>query len=366
MKEKDFQRKIEKLRLLLGTKKIDAILLDSQTNFKWLTGGGNNFVLKTMDNALNTLVVTEGEVYLLATASDLNRLMDEELGEFNIKPCKYDWYNESVTVGLQRIGIDIKNTGSDIGLPEAVSVEDDIKRIRSILTDLEVENLKSYSLAFSKVLTGFCNKIKPGVSELEIEAELTKQLRLKGYVPAVLLVGSDERVYRYRHPVATEKKVATYVLIGSCVEREGLQISLSRAVSFGTTTPELVKRQHSVNLIEANCYHRCKPGVSLGELFNVVKDAYEKAGFPEEWKNHTQGGVIAYSPREFMVTEGEKYILSNNTAVSFNPTIAGVKSEDVAVIEGNIIHQISIDPDWPCEEITVEDMTFKKPLIMQL
>jgi hypothetical protein len=54
-----------------------------------------------------------------------------------------------------------------------------------------------------------------------------------GISPDCVLVGSDERIMKYRHPMPTDRTIDKLMMIVLGAEQAGLNVSLTRFVSFG-------------------------------------------------------------------------------------------------------------------------------------
>jgi Xaa-Pro aminopeptidase len=365
MVKEEYQIKERRLRDLLERRNLAGIILSTLTNFLWLTGGKRNQIIQNADISLVHLLITKNKRYLFATRSDADRIMDEELSDLGFELVLYDWYNQSFVDALQTIGIN-GTIGCDFSYEEFPNIEEDIAKLRVSLTEYEVKRVKTLCRDYTEFLTDFCFSLKPGGTEKDIVCDLHCKCVKRNIFPLVLMVGSDERVFAYRHPVATNKKVKEYVLIATVVERDGLNVSMSRSVYFGTLPAELKKKQTAVNTIESAYYFHSLPGTSLGDLFDIGKEAYAKLGYPNEWENHTQGGIVGYKPRELLVTEDCEIEIHRNNVLGWNPTIRGVKAEDFILVGEKEVEQLSIDPRWPYEEIQVHTKTFQKPKILEI
>jgi Xaa-Pro aminopeptidase len=365
MIEEELQIKEVKIRDLMERKHFAGIILSTQTNFLWFTGGRRNQIIKNADTSLVHLLITKNKKYLLSTRSDADRIMDEELAELGFEPVLYDWYRHSYLDALDKIGL--KGViGCDFYHTNFPNIEEDLKQMRISLSDFEVGRVKELCKEYTRLLTDFCLNLKPGVAENDLAADLQYACVKSNIDPFVLMVGSDERINKYRHPVATDKKVQKYVLIATCVERDGINVTLSRSVYFGKIPDELEKKQNAVNVIEATYFAHALPETPLRDLFAIGKAAYSKLGYPKEWKNHTQGGIVGYTPREYPVTQDSEIKVGINNLFGWNPTIRGVKAEDFIVVQKDGIEQLTIDPRWPFEEIQIDGKVFRKPKILEI
>ena len=361
----EIEIKTVKLRQLINRKQLSGILLSSQTNFLWLTGGRRNEVIKNYDISLVYLFITKDDKYLISSSSDSARVMDEELSGLGFNLIKYDWYNQS-PINIISKHYPAAKIGADFYDPNLEFLEDDLARLRIDLTKSEIDRIRKFCMDYSMFFTDFCLQLKPGFLEEEIAYDFTYRLLKKGIRVPVILVGSDERVFKYRHPVATSKKVEKYILLATVAERDGVNISVSRSVYFGKAPEDLNKRQEAVNYIEAIYCSKSKPGEKLKNILESGKEAYKGVSYENEWKNHTQGGIVAYQPREVLATESCDLQLSSNNLVSWNPTVPGAKAEDIILIKDNGAEQLSIDKRWPCSEIKIGNEKYLKPKILEL
>ena len=96
-----------------------------------------------------------------------------------------------------------------------------------------------------------------------------------------------------------------------------------------------------------------RPGRSLGEIFRDGQAAYARVGFPDEWRQHHQGGVVGYEPREYLGMPDSADKVSIGQALAWNPSIAGAKVEDTILVapQGNEI--ITSIAGWPAISVAV-------------
>jgi Xaa-Pro aminopeptidase len=356
--------KHERVSKLLERKRIEGLLMAKSSNFKWFSCGGSNDVIKNNDSSLVYLFVTGNKRYLIATGSDGYRIMEEELKGLDFELVLYDWYNETFYDALKKIGV--KKVGADFDTESVLFLEEEIAKIRTELTGSEIERYKVMCREYTNIFTDYCLTIKPGLTEIEVAAGLSYQCARKGINFAVLMVGSDGRLFSYRHPCATNKKIDKYVFIATVAERNGLCVNFTRSIYFGKTPDELLKKQDAVNQVESEIQYNARPGITLGKLFEKLKDAYKSAGFPGEWKNHLQGGILGYLPLEFLIIENSDIVLKENNIMGLNPTIQGTKSEDPILVTGSGPIQFSIDDRWPFKEYDIKGESFIRPLIMEI
>ena len=101
-------------------------------------------------------------------------------------------------------------------------------------------------------------------------------------------------------------------------------------------------------------------------IFKKIVETYERAGFPDEWKRHHQGGVIGYLPRERLATPSEThYAISSCEAMAWNPTVEGTKSEDTILVGSGPIEVLTRSGNWPEITVHLSGQAFPRPAILR-
>jgi Xaa-Pro aminopeptidase len=146
------------------------------------------------------------------------------------------------------------------------------------------------------------------------------------YRPGVVLIATDERVDRYRHPIPTEKKLRDYGMLVLGGSKWGLQVSITRFVSFHPLGDELKRKWRDVSTIAAYFTRATRPGERWSEIFRGATELYRELGWGEEWELHHQGGPTGYRGREFTANFDSPGTVAAVQAAAWNPSITGTKS----------------------------------------
>jgi antitoxin VapB len=263
---------------------------------------------------------------------------------------------EKLTSGL--------SIGADFTYPEAINLSRELAVARSYLDAEEQERFRSLSALCALAMDQAIRSIKPGMTEFQIAALLSSATQAQGVLPIVNLIATDERIYNFRHPLPTDKKMDRYAMLVLCGRQYGLVCSLTRLVHFGSLADELQQKAQAVAYIDAAMIAATRPGKKLNEVFQATKDAYAKVGFADEWQLHHQGGPAGYDPREFIATEAVDVPVGLGQAYAWNPSITGCKSEDTILIgeDGNEI--MSSIEGWPSISVDVDGQTIERPTIL--
>jgi Xaa-Pro aminopeptidase len=139
-----------------------------------------------------------------------------------------------------------------------------------------------------------------------------------------------------------------------CARRYGLVVSLTRMVSFTPVSAELRRKHDAVCRVDASLILNSKPGVSYGEVLRRGILEYERAGFPEEWKLHHQGGPTGYVGRTVKVSPTTTLPVQASQAAAWNPSITGTKSEDTILIREKGFELLTQPRDWPLLKVSLD------------
>ena len=220
--------------------------------------------------------------------------------------------------------------------------------LRALRRGLAPEELARYRVAGAEVAGVFVDilaGLRPDQRELEVAGALAGALVARGFTAPVVLVGGERRAPVYRHPLPTEVPLGRFALLAVTAERDGLHTSMTRIVSFGDPPPGLVECVRISAEVDAAVLGASRPGRTLGELFTVLQAAYARAGLPEEWRHHHQGGIAGYLGREVFATPGDETELPPACALAWNPSVAGGgKSEDTALVTADGVEIITRTP----------------------
>ncbi|MBS3971111.1 MAG: M24 family metallopeptidase [Clostridia bacterium] len=355
------EARVEKLCLDLG---LDGLCFFKFTNFAWFTGGGTNRVVTGSERGCSFILYLRGSIYVFAPINEIDRITAEQIPFEHYEAVTYDWFANPINVLKDKIK-DLK-VGSDVPIPGLELVSDEIDRLRFSLTQSEVAKAQEIALICSERITSACVDARPGISEQEITARISGELLEQGVKPAVLLVGTDDRVFTCRHPVPTGKKLEKYGLISLVGEKWGIHITLTRAFYLGKLPEDIRKKQLMVCQVDGAMIANTIPGEESDLAFKACQNEFARLGYPDEWKCHHQGGAIGYAPREFRAGERSEKVQVNQM-FGWNPTLKGTKSESTILVkaDGSALILDVVPAWWPTAIVDLGDKQIVRPLILE-
>jgi antitoxin VapB len=351
----EHQDKLDRLAGVARAAGADAVLLAAHHNIAWLTGGRHNRIDTTRETGTARLLLSpDGRRYVLANAIEMPRMSEEVLAGLDYSPIEYPWVDDQDPGHAVRAARAVLKPGAviaaDAPLPETIAVEPMLMHARALLTDGEIDRYRKLGHDAGLAMGNVCRSLAPGDLEIDIAHTVTSAAADFRARAVVALVGADERLRRYRHPVPTPTRWKHAVMVALCAERDGLIVSLSRVVAAGAPA-DLEIRTAAAASVFGRALAATRPGATGSQLYDTFVRAYADAGYPGEELKHHQGGAIGYRAREWVAHPRSTEVVQARQAFAWNPTIAGTKVEDTALVIGDRIELITSTPDWPAIEL---------------
>lgn len=344
----EIEIKQERIIKLLDEKSLDGIILTKNSNISWLTGGMENRIVFVSEEGAVKLIVFKDKILVLTNNIEAERVTKEEgLDKEDFQFTVNQWYERDLLDGLIRK----YRLGSDYYFPQVNNLQEEIKQLRFSLLPEEIKRYRILGRETSKIVSKICKNIRPGETENEIRGRLAQYLWSKNINPHLILIGSDERIFAYRHPIPKDKKIRKYVMVVVCAERDGLIVNMTRFVYFGLLPQELKEKLYAVAKVNASFITNTRTGKKVADIFQEGIRTYGEVGYPDEWKLHHQGGATGYETRDYIATPNFLHIVQPNQAFAWNPSIKGVKSEDTIIVNETENEIITDDPEWPKVEV---------------
>ncbi|MBN1675605.1 MAG: M24 family metallopeptidase [Kiritimatiellae bacterium] len=359
----DIAEKVKRVREFMASQRCDAVLIGRADNFAWLTCGGNNKVVKSWETGFGFLLITPDAVKLIAQVMDGPRIRDDELQGMAVEYVPLHWYEPSKedTVAALTKG---KKVLADCPIPGATVAPGLLYALHYPLTDKEIARLKWLGARSDAILRQVADSVTPGMREVEVANRLQAEYALSGIDGDVLLVGSDERTARYRHPNPSDKPVDKWLLLHPAVQKWGLHANVTRHVSFGEPAAEIRKKYDTACRVHATALSMCEPGTRFSDILAAQKETYKACGFEEEWRLHFQGGITGYLLADPTLCTAPQNEVRMNMAYDWFITVTGVKSEELSINTRAGVETPSLAGNWPTTPYDANGKTFAMPEIL--
>ena len=354
---------IVSLRDLAAEHRTPGIVLTSPAAVAWATAGMNVPIDRSAGIDTVWVVVGPDRCVLLTTGVEAPRLAAEhDLGALGLELIAGPWWDESelVTTAAAVSRAPADQLGSDGHAGFGVDLSTVLALARLTLDPWERQQLVALGRDASAAVQGALRHWRPGQSDREVAARIAAAVELRGAQAPVLLVGGDDRLRRFRHPVAVGVPLVTTVMAVLVASRGGQHVALTRYASAHEVDAELAAGLVTTRRIHRRVLAACLPGATAGAVLDELATAYADEGFPDAWQQHYQGGPIGYRQREFEIAPHQTTSpwwttrLAAGTAVAWNPSLpGGPKDEDTYLIDqAGLPDQagltpVTVTPDWP-------------------
>lgn len=365
---------VSRLRHLADERGLDGIVLSSPAAVAWATGGMNTAIDRALPIDMVFVAVSATAQVLITTEVEYPRILaDSDPLACGFTVVAVPWYEPNAFVGTctQYLGVAPSRIGTDGHPAFGVDISDDLVIARMALTGFGEAALRALGRDTTHALESALRTWRPGTTDREVQSEMVRRLELAGAEAVVALVAGDKRVDALRHPLALGRPVHERLMAVVVSRRGGLNVAVTRFVSAQAPSRELAERFWAVRQIESAVLGACRPGATYGAATSALVEAYASAGYAEAWREHWQGGPIAYGTREFELAPGFEQSpfwsleLAPGHGLAWNPSLSGgAKVEDTFLLTSRGLECVTSPIDWPTEE--VEGSLEPRPAVLVL
>jgi Xaa-Pro aminopeptidase len=363
------------LRELVADSGASGLALTTPGAVAWATGGANPPIDRAAPSDPSWVVVPAGgakQIQVVTTVVEAPRLRAE--GPFG----ELGW--PIVEVGWSEAADFVRAAETILGCPAAAvaadghpafghDASDAVIARRMALSLGEMDDLRALARDATAAVESALRIWRPGATDRAVAGAVAARVEAVGASAPVLLVGGDDRLRRFRHPVAVGRPMHDVAMVVLVAARGGLHVALTRYAARPAAIEQLGPGLDAVRAVHCAVLERCRPGVSAAELLGALDEAYEATGHAGAWREHYQGGPIGYAQREFELAPGQddsiwwKFPLPENSAVAWNPSVGGgAKDEDTYLLGADGVEWLTASNDWP----RVRCGRFERPAVLRV
>ena len=297
------------------------------------------------------------------------RRVREELLPAGVDLVVVPWWDADalVTAACDVLGAPATHIGSDGHPAFGHDLDDELTRIRLVLDEDERARLRTLGQNAARAVEDALRTWQPGETDTAIAGRIANFVEQFGGDAPVLLVGADDRLRRYRHPVAVGEATHDRVMAVLVARHLGLHVALTRYVSAGDTS-EFEAQLDVPRAIHRDVLRAGVPGATYGSVLSSLADSYSLHGHAGVWREHYQGGPIGYAQREFEIAPVQRdspwwdQQIDENTAMAWNPSLAGgLKDEDTYLVTAGGVELVTDSSRWPMDS----DVVLPRPMVLK-
>ncbi len=339
---------IKDLQKLLGEQKSGTCaLIISPENRKYFTGfeSSDGFLLVSPDRAV---FITDGR-YIEAAEKQISNCEVKLLGKTypQIAEILNEMNCSRLLVESTRMTVSTYNSLK--GVLKKIPVSTDttldalINTLRSVKTEIEVENIVKAQRIAEDAFEHILKLIKVGVTEKEIALELDFYMLRHGgeglSFETIAVSGANSSM---PHGVPSNKKIENgdFITMDFGTIINGYHSDMTRTVAVGFATDEMKNVYDTVLKAQENCLENIKAGISCKDGDEFARSVIRDAGYGQYF-THSTGHGVGVEIHEFPnLSPASDSILQVGNIVTVEPGIYipenfGVRIEDMALITEN-------------------------------
>jgi Xaa-Pro aminopeptidase len=355
MNQTDFR--LQRIRERFSSWGIDAILIDSSTNRRWLSGfsGSSGRLLITRQQAI---LATDSRYWeqARAEAPDFELYEDQRQHKDTVKLIR--------SVNAERIGLEANQvTLSEAAKLESipnvtwVRLEQPVEPLRQIKSVSEIEAIRTAAAITDQAMALVPQLVCPGINERELAWELEKTMRESGAdamaFPLIVAFGPNSALPHHQ-PSDRKLQVGEIVLVDMGAEFNGYKSDLTRTFFTGNVADEqFLSVYNLVNSALLAAVNNIQPEISSKTAHGLAMDVISDGGHREHFSHGLGHGVgLDIHEEPFLSATRPVKKITADMVITIEPGIylpgwGGVRIEDLVLVTETGVETISKCPKIP-------------------
>ena len=344
------KQKINKIRSKIRSLNVDGILLNDESNIKYIAGyytqGAMLYIGKKKEaiyfidpmnfdlckkslNCEDINIVTFNENYSINILAYIRKIKPKDIG-IDLKTYSASLY-KNLTKNLPGIKIISENNGSSIA-----SICEDMRMIK---TEDEIKIIRKIAKDTVKIWKQVKKELTPGVTEIKIASIINMLIHEKGYTnsfPTIACVG-ENTAYPHAIPGKSTLKVNEHVMVDFGVKYRGYCSDLTRVGYKGRISPKIAALEDMVKRSQDIAIKNIKAGVKVKTVVKKAHDVFYNNDC-DKYILHGLGHGLGLDIHEKpFLRENSESKLSSNMVITVEPGlyakgIGGIRIEDMVLV----------------------------------
>lgn len=335
--------KLEQVHEILNHKRLDAMIVLSDFNRRYLSG---------FTGTSGALIITHNKNYLVTDFRYIEQAT-KQAPEFEIINRQNGLITEIKNIleqaQLSNIGFEGHQISYDTyvelnkGMITLISISDSIDKIREVKSEEEIKLIRKAAEIVDKTYDYILTVVKVGMSEREIKALLeSKMLELGADGPSFDTIVASGYRGALPHGVASDKLIekGDMITLDFGAYYRGYCSDITRTFAVGEPDPKMKEIYNIVLSSQIKAIDEIRPGMTVQEADALSRDYIDAHGYGQEF-GHSLGHGIGLDIHEGpLLSKNSIGELQVNNCVTIEPGIyvdglGGVRIEDDILITEN-------------------------------
>ncbi len=337
-----------------------ALVLQSPANIAWLTAADHPARCGASTTA--SLFVTPDARVIVCNNAETTQYCEHlaaGLG-FQLKERSWTEPRSSMLADLCRG----RKVASDGCMAGAVDVGLHVQGMRLPLSSFDINRIRQAGRLVAHAVEATGRGLVAGRTEADIAGELSHRLIRHGVTPERLQVWGDGHGRRFRQWTYSDAPVLRSCTISAVARSQGLYVGVSRTVTFGDPSAEILEAYEKAALVTATGMFFTQSGWELFEVWQRVKRIYEKCGADEEWRLAEQADVVEFDYGAVPLMPTSEFRLFPGVPIFWHPSVAMIGMGETVLATERGAEWLTPCTDWPRVPITVKGTPVEVPGIL--
>ena len=262
-----------------------------------------------------------------------------------------------------------KQVALDMRLDDRPSLRAAIHGVCRQLSNAERISIRRLGRMLALCVETTAAMIKSGETEREVAAQLVHRMMREGIQPVHIQVLADDRARQYRSAAPKNHPITTWAVISATGRRDGLEVSLTRCVCFGTPKVEQIRDFEVAAMAQTTGTFFTRPEESISVIAPKVRRILEKNGFADEWGRESSlasaGRPVSELPS--ISTTPNMAIIPSNSAWAWQVGVGSARVADTIVTDDAGFECITVAKHsiWPTMEIAIKGQSIRRPSFLR-
>lgn len=342
-----------KINKIIESGTADAYFITTPVNVSYLTGFSGDS---------SELLITPKSVYFF-TDSRYTLLAEKELENIEIITTKANDRLNSIskilrnngvkTIGVEKDGLSLNQFSGyeeKFNIDSWIDISSVLLKYRAKKSPVEIENIKIAARGNEFVLEKLIKLIKPGVSELDIKAELLYLIYKQGMESAfapIVAAGLNSAV-PHAVPTGYKLKDGDILTLDFGCKYSGYCSDITRTFAVGNIDEQLKKIYDIVREAQQNALDYSKVDNNAAKIDKIAREHIAKNGYGDYFGHGTGHGVGMLIHELPVLNPSSTDIIENDMVFTIEPGIyvpglGGVRIEDTCIGNKGSVYSFTKD-----------------------
>jgi Xaa-Pro aminopeptidase len=336
--------RINRLRLSFSSLQADAFLVTHLPNIQYLCGFTGSAAVLLVEGSRSTLFTDSRYTFQAREEVTLAEIHIAKHGLLPAAAAALRKRRGRLQVAYSPTQVTVAQKGTLQALAgnkvRWVRGGDAIERLRAVKDRSELEVMRQAAVLISEVFAGVLPKIRIGLTELQVAAEIEYGIKERGGSRPSFdtIVASGARsAWAHARPTAKQLRKNELVVLDHGAILRGYCSDLTRTVFLGKATAKIRGLYQAVREAQEAAKSVVRPGVTASAVDSAARQRLKRHGLAEYFTHSTGHGLgieVHEMPR---LGRGEKTVLEEGMVVTIEPGVymeglGGVRIEDDVVV----------------------------------